>query len=91
MQNLSQVEQKQVQHYWNIYQKLSAIPLEDYHQFSVLKASTHALWSQAREQNNFKLVEDNLKQLIDIQKRFADYRHPHCLRTAFRRIRARNL
>ncbi|MEH7428431.1 carboxypeptidase M32 [Priestia megaterium] len=76
-QNLNQLQQKQVQHYWNIYQKLSAVPLEDYYQFSVLKASTHALWSQAREQNEFKLVADNLQQLIHMHKRFAEYRNPH--------------
>ncbi|MEH7555191.1 carboxypeptidase M32, partial [Priestia megaterium] len=76
-QNLNQLQQKQVQHYWNIYQKLSAVPLEDYYQFSVLKASTHALWSQAREQNEFKLIEDNLQQLIHMHKRFAEYRNPH--------------
>ncbi|MDO6847753.1 carboxypeptidase M32 [Priestia megaterium] len=76
-QNLNQLQQKQVQHYWNIYQKLSAVPLEDYYRFSFLKASTHALWSQAREQNEFKLVEDNLQQLIHTHKRFAEYRNPH--------------
>ncbi|MEQ7805876.1 hypothetical protein AB0764_17695 [Priestia megaterium] len=28
-QNLSQLQQKQVQHYWNIYQKLSTVPTEE--------------------------------------------------------------
>ncbi|PKG22221.1 gluzincin family metallopeptidase [Niallia nealsonii] len=69
--DLSELERKQLEFHLKEYKRLSIIPVEDVHQFSVIKAAAHGNWSEAKKQNNFKLVENDLQILIDTKKRFA--------------------
>lgn len=56
------------------YNKLEAIPPEEYKEFCEFQASTPSVWAKAKEHNSFEEFASSLKKMIEYKKNFTRYR-----------------
>lgn len=73
-ENLTEVERAQVRELSEELEKLNAIPKEEYQEFAQLTAKSARVWAEAKSEDDFELFAPVLKQVIDMQKKFAGYR-----------------
>ncbi len=55
-------------------EQLSAIPPEEYRDYSELLASSTMIWARAKRENDFSLFEPTLEKVVEGAKKFASYR-----------------
>lgn len=55
------------------YQKSSKIPDHEFKAFVTLRSKAETVWQDAREQNDFSLLQPYLEQLVEYNKKFAGY------------------
>ncbi len=58
------------------YEKATKVPAKFLEEFSNHASATYQLWIQARAQDNFDMVADNLEKTLDYSRRMANY-FPH--------------
>jgi len=75
--DLDEVHRKQFEFHLKNYQYLSSLPVEEFQQFSQKKAAAYSHWASAKRLKDFKLVEKDLADLIETQKRFAYLNNKH--------------
>lgn len=55
------------------YQRSSRIPDEEYKAYITLRSHSESVWQQAREEDNFELLQPYLEKLVEYNKKFATY------------------
>lgn len=56
------------------YQKYRHIPTEELVEFISLSSQSETAWQEAREKNDFSILQPYLEKLVELNKRFAVYR-----------------
>lgn len=54
-------------------EKMKKIPAKEYKAYAELCANTQSIWEEAKHKNDFSIVEGNLKQIFDYNRKFATY------------------
>lgn len=57
------------------FKKMADIPVDEYTSYQELTAKASGIWSKAKKNNSFKDYAPTLGQIIDYQKKFANYRN----------------
>lgn len=73
-EDLSVVEKKEIDDLLEEIKKVENIPPEEYREFSELTATAQNIWTEAREKNDFSMLQDSLKKIFHLTKKFAHYR-----------------
>jgi carboxypeptidase Taq len=55
------------------YDRDSKIPTAEYTAFVTLRSKAETVWQEAREQNDFSMLEPYLEQLVEYNQRFSEY------------------
>ncbi|MGJ9456777.1 carboxypeptidase M32 [Oceanobacillus sp. CF4.6] len=55
------------------YERNRKIPNNEYKDYVMLQSKSEAMWQEAREKDDFSLFQPYLEELVDYNKRFADY------------------
>lgn len=76
-EDLNELQRKIFNLHLKEFTELSSISIEDIQQFSLKKALTSTNWAIAKLNNNFQLVQDDLKEIIETKKRFANLKNPN--------------
>lgn len=71
---LTENEKAIVREIKNSYEKLEAIPQEEYRAFSELKAKATSIWEKAKEKGDYQAFRPTLEELIKYSKKFVGYR-----------------
>lgn len=71
---LTEIEKKEIHELLDEVEKLRKIPPQEYKEYSELTASAQGIWAEAREKNDFKMFQEDLKKIFDYTIRFAKYR-----------------
>ena len=62
-------------------EKIKKIPAEEYARYNELTAKAQGVWAEAREKSDFNIFKDDLKEIVDFQRKFVKYRgyreHPY--------------
>ncbi|WP_091494986.1 carboxypeptidase M32 [Amphibacillus marinus] len=64
---------KAVEECEDTYNKSSKIPVEEYKAFVTLCSKSETVWQQAREEDDFALLQPYLEEIVDFNKKFATY------------------
>ncbi|MDC3415332.1 carboxypeptidase M32 [Aquibacillus salsiterrae] len=55
------------------YERNSKIPEQEYKEFITVRSKSETVWQEAREKNDFSLLQPYLEQLVEFNKKFANY------------------
>ena len=70
---LSTVDNAMIRKLKRNYSEIKNIPEKRYKEYSIATSLSEAAWEEAREKNNFKLIEPHLKKVVEFQREFAEY------------------
>ncbi|MGL4307630.1 MAG: carboxypeptidase M32 [Cetobacterium sp.] len=73
---LTPVEKKEIEDFYEEMEKLRKIPAEDYKAYTELTAKAQGIWAEAKDKNDYKIFENYLEQIFDYNRIFANYREP---------------
>ncbi|WP_426708981.1 carboxypeptidase M32 [Cetobacterium sp. SF1] len=73
---LTPVEKKEIEDFYEEMDKLRKIPAEDYKAYTELTAKAQGIWAEAKDKNDYKIFENYLEQIFDYNRIFANYREP---------------
>ena len=73
-ENLSSKEASIVKELKKQYDDMEPIPQEDYQAFRGLIARGPSIWAKAKQHNDYESFAPTLKEIIDYQKKFIEYR-----------------
>ena len=80
-QNLGNIEKKVLKECRKDYLKLIKIPKKEYMDYSELLGQSQSVWEKAKKESDFSVFSPYLKNIIDTNKRFIEYRgfedHPY--------------
>ncbi|RDW22132.1 carboxypeptidase M32 [Oceanobacillus chungangensis] len=65
--------QKSVEECEETYNKSSKIPSDEFKEYVMLQSKSEAIWQEAREKADFALFQPYLEQLVEYNKKFANY------------------
>ncbi|MBM7569872.1 carboxypeptidase M32 [Aquibacillus albus] len=65
--------QKAVEECEEEYERNRKIPVQEYKQFVTLRSKSETIWQEAREKNDFKLLQPYLEKLVEYNIKFAEY------------------
>ncbi|MBN2222130.1 MAG: carboxypeptidase M32, partial [Vallitaleaceae bacterium] len=78
---LDHLDRAKLTYYTKAYHQIAKIPVEEYANYSALCAKSNLVWEEAKEKNDFAMFAPYLKEILDTQKRFVNYRgfsgHPY--------------
>ncbi len=61
--------------------KIKKIPAAEYSRYNELTAKAQGVWAEARERSDFSVFRGSLKEIVDFQRKFVEYRgwegHPY--------------
>ena len=72
-ENLSFVEQRQVEELKRSYDRLSRIPADEYMDYAMLTNEASDVWHRAKESSDFTLFAPVLEKLVAYNRKFAGY------------------
>lgn len=72
-ENLSFVEQRQVEELKRSYDRLSGIPADEYMDYAMLTNEASDVWHRAKETSDFSLFAPVLEKLVAYNRKFAGY------------------
>lgn len=72
-ENLDVLLQKELELVEEEIKKMTKIPPDEYHTYAELCAKTQGIWEEAKEKNDFSIVEENLRKIFYYTKKFATY------------------
>ena len=58
----------------DIFEKMSKIPKDEFSKYSALLTKAQAAWEEAKNKGDYEIFKPYLKELIEINKRFINYR-----------------
>lgn len=68
------VIEKSVLEAQKVYQKYYSIPSDEFVEFITLSSKSESVWQEARDKNDFSLLQPYLEKLVHINKKTAEYR-----------------
>lgn len=74
-EQLSELEQSIIKELEKSYEQMEAIPPEEYREYNELKAKASNVWEKAKEEADFSKFEPILSKLIEMNKKFIQYRY----------------
>lgn len=78
---LNDLDKRQVQEAKKGLDKILKIPQEDYVEYSKLVNLSQRLWEDAKENDDFEMFRPNLEKIVEFKKKFASYvapeKHPY--------------
>lgn len=72
-ESLELILQKEVEQAAEEMEKMKKIPAEEYRAYAELCAKNQGVWEEAKQNNNFQLVEENLTKIFEYNRKFARY------------------
>lgn len=72
-ESLELILQKEVEQAAEEMEKMKKIPAEEYRAYAELCAKNQGVWDEAKQNNNFQLVEENLTKIFEYNRKFARY------------------
>lgn len=72
-ESLDPILQKEVEQAAEEMEKMKKIPAEEYRAYAELCAKNQGVWEEAKQNNNFQLVEENLTKIFEYNRKFARY------------------
>ncbi|MDL4840848.1 carboxypeptidase M32 [Aquibacillus rhizosphaerae] len=69
----NKIIQKAVEECEEEFERNRKIPEEEYKQFIMLRSKSESVWQEAREKDDFTLLQPYLEKLVEFNKKFADY------------------
>lgn len=65
--------QKELEEIAEEIEKMKKIPADEYRDYAELCAKNQGVWEEAKQKNDFSLVEGNLTKIFDYNRKFANY------------------
>lgn len=72
-ETLPRILQKELDFAKEGMERMKKIPAEEYKAYAELCAKTQGIWEEAKHKDDFSIVESNLKQIFDYNRKFATY------------------
>lgn len=69
----NKIVQKALEECEDTYNKSSKIPSDEFKEYVMLQSKSEAIWQEAREKDDFALFQPYLEQLVEYNKKFANY------------------
>lgn len=76
LEELGELEKRQVEVLWRDYQRLEKVPAEEYMEYAMLTNEASDVWHRAKETDNFELFRPVLERLVAFNRTFAGYYNP---------------
>ncbi|TGB04573.1 carboxypeptidase M32 [Halobacillus salinus] len=71
--DLDDVMKRSVEEAEETYDKTAKIPVEEYRAYVTLQSKAESMWEEAKNQNDFDSFRPYLEELVEYNRRFADY------------------
>lgn len=79
--DLSERESAMVREMGRAYRKAKAVPPEEMQKYQELTAQAEQIWAQAREKNDYAMIQPYYEKIFDFQRRLCDWygyeKHPY--------------
>ncbi|WP_226034730.1 carboxypeptidase M32 [Aquibacillus saliphilus] len=69
----NKIIQRSVEECEEEYNRNKKIPEQEYKEFIILQSKSETVWQEAREKNDFKILQPYLEQLVAFNRKFAEY------------------
>ncbi len=79
--NIDNITSLEVRELQKDIDKMKKIPADEYARYNLLTAKAQGIWAKSRENSDFDGFKDTLKEIVEFQRKFVDYRgykgHPY--------------